>query len=170
MANLAYLYSAERPDAWHPPEEGSDYSRWVIPLAWFFFYRASDIAWVDATFDGTVWWKEARFSVEKDTAIKDFADRRPLLSSLIGSYIGDQDIDRFLEDNSGRPGRYLIMDPHEVLGDEWDAAFFARIFEMIEKGQSEGLAELDHEGSDVGGIRNGRDSCLRGVFGHRYGR
>jgi hypothetical protein len=99
-----------------------------------------------------------------------YADRRSLLSSLIAKEIGDQEIDSFLEDRLGRPGRYLIMDPHEVLGDEWDAPFFARIFDMIEKGQTEGLAELDHEGSVVAGLRNGPDSYRSGVFGHGWGR
>ena len=35
MANRAYLYSDDRPDAWDTP--GADYydSRWTIPLAWF---------------------------------------------------------------------------------------------------------------------------------------
>lgn len=170
MANEAYLYSADRPDAWEHPAEPYCYSRWVVPLGWFFFFRASDIAWVDATFDDTIWWKEARFSAEKDAAIRVFTDRRPSLSALIGGRIGDRDIDRFLEDHRGRPGRYLIMDPHEVIGDEWDAPFFAHVLEIVEKAQTQALTELDHEGSVVGGFRGGPDGYLSGVIGHLIGR
>jgi hypothetical protein len=170
MANLAYLYSAERPDAWEHPEEGYNYSRWVIPLAWFFFYRVAEITWIDVTFDGMLWWKEARLSAEKDTAAKVFAGRRALLSALIGSEIGDQEINKFLEVNRSRPGRYLIMNPGEVIGDEEDAPFFDRLFEMVEKGQTEGLTALDHDGSAIGGLRGSRDSYLSGVFGYWCGR
>jgi hypothetical protein len=166
MANLAYLYSAERPDAWEHPEDGYAYSPWVIPLAWFFFYRVADITWIDLTVDGTVWCKEARFSAEKDTAATVFAGRRALLSALIGSSTADREINKFLEDNRGRPGRYLIMNPGEVIGDEEDSPFFDRVFGLIEKGQTDGLTPLDRDGSAIGGLRGSRDSYLSGVFGY----
>ena len=79
MANLAYLYSAERPDAWEHPEEGYNWSRWVIPLAWFFFYRVAEITWIDVTFDGMVSWKEVAASRRR-------RPRPPRCSPAVGLY------------------------------------------------------------------------------------
>jgi hypothetical protein len=169
MANNAFLYTADRPDAWFHPEEGYDYSRWVIPLAWFFF-RTSDIALADVTaWDDSTSWKEVRLSAEKDAAVRWFADRRPLLSALIAGRIEDPVIDRFLATIRGRPGRYLIMDPHEVLGDEEDVPFFVRVLEMIERDETQALKALDHDGSVVGGFRDGRQKYLGDVIGYIAG-
>ena len=78
MANRAYLYTSDRPDNWERPQEDYYDSRWTIPLAWFFFYKPSDIRMVDVHSGGSHW-QEVKFSAEKQTALARFAAREPLL-------------------------------------------------------------------------------------------
>jgi hypothetical protein len=45
-----------------------------------------------------------------------FERRKPLLMSIIGRRLRDDAVERFLSTVGGRPGRYLLMEPDEVLG------------------------------------------------------
>ena len=109
----AYLNSDDRPDAWDPPEEGYYDSRWTIPLASFFEPR--DVRLIDVDYGGSRW-QEVRLSAEKDSALKLFERHRPLLMSIIGRRLSDDAVVRFISTLRGRPGRYLLMNPDEVLG------------------------------------------------------
>jgi hypothetical protein len=138
MANRAYLYSSDRPDAWALPEEDYYDSRHTIPLAWFFFYRPDDIRMVDAYF-GASHWQEVKFSAEKQTALALFTARQRLLMSVVGGRVSREKVARFVETVTNRPGRFLLMDPMEVLGgisedDLIDAERFARIVTLLGSG------------------------------------
>ena len=115
MADRAYLYSDDRPDAWNAPEEGYYDSRWTLPLAWFFFFRPGDVRLIDVAY-GDSRWQEVRLSAEKDSALELFVLRKPLLISIIGHRLGDHAVARFVSTVGGSHGRYLLIDPDEVLG------------------------------------------------------
>jgi hypothetical protein len=115
MADRAYLHSDDRPDAWDAPEEGYYDSRWTLPLAWFFFFRPGDVRLIDVDY-GNSRWQEVRLSAEKDSALELFELRKPLLMSIIDQRIGDDAVARFVSTVGGRHGRYLLIDPDEVLG------------------------------------------------------
>jgi hypothetical protein len=115
MADRAYLYSDDRPDTWDAPEEDYYDSRWTLPLAWFFFFRSGDVRLIDVDY-GNSRWQEVRLSAEKDSALALFELRKPLLMSIIGHRLGDDAVARFVATVGGRHGRYLLIDPDEVLG------------------------------------------------------
>jgi len=138
MANRAYLFSADRADAWKLPDEDYYDSRWTIPLAWFFFFRPENIQMVGL---GGSHWEECKLSGEKQTCLESFASRQPLLLSLIGDYPTREMIAKFAATVEDRPGLLLMMDPGEVLGgigqrDESDAKMFARILCLLDSGEA----------------------------------
>src|SRR5206468_2063391 len=104
MADRAYLYSDDRPDAWDVPEEGYYDSRWTLPLAWFFFFRPEDVRLIDAGYGGSRW-REVRLSAEKAPARERFERRRPLLMSVIGHRLGEDAVARFAATVGRRHGR-----------------------------------------------------------------
>ena len=96
-----------------------------------------------------------------------FAGRRPLLTALMAGRVSEPDIDRFVETFQERPGRYSIVDPSSVFGDdESDAPFFTGVLGSVEKGDLQALTALDTVGSVVGGFRNGPDNHLGDVLGY----
>jgi hypothetical protein len=115
MADSAYLYSDDRPDAWDPPEEEYYDSRWTFPLAWFFFFRPEDVHLIEVHSDGSQW-QEVRLSAEKGPALDLFERRKPLLMSMIGHRMDDDAVARFVSTVGERRGRYLLVNPDEVLG------------------------------------------------------
>jgi hypothetical protein len=171
MANRAYLYSADLLDAWDFPDERYYDSRHVIPLSWFFFYRASDVTMVDATFDGSNWWKEVKLAANKDSACELFVARRPLLLDLIAGRLDSRIIDEFLETVRGRKGQYLLMDPGEVVddSDEELGLEFARFLEKIEEGDRNAQAVLVEARNWIGDFSDDRERCLVDVVGCTYG-
>jgi hypothetical protein len=115
MADRAYLYSDDRPDAWDAPEGDYYDSRWTLPLAWFFFFRPGDVRLIDVDYGGSRW-QEVRLSAEKDSALELFELRKPLLMSITDHRLGDDAVARFASTVGGRHGRYLLINPDEVLG------------------------------------------------------
>jgi hypothetical protein len=118
VANRPYLYSADRLDDWdHPANEPEkDYydSRWVIPLAWFFFYAPSNIRMVDMQF-GKSQWQEIKLAADKVTATDLFMRRRGLFFSIVENQIEENDVMQFLAELTAWPGQFLLLDPGEVL-------------------------------------------------------
>lgn len=115
MANRAYLYSSDQPDAWERLDEDYYDSRWTIPLAWFFFYRPENIRMVEAHY-GNSHWQEVKFSADKRDALVLFATREPLLMSLTEGKLSRDMVAEFAETVKKWSGCFLLMDPREVLG------------------------------------------------------
>jgi hypothetical protein len=90
-------------------------SRWTLPLAWFFFFRPEDVRLIDVHYGGSQW-QEVRLSAEKGSALEVFEHRKPLLMSIVGHGISGEAVTKFILTVDQRPGRYLLMDPDEVLG------------------------------------------------------
>lgn len=172
MANRAYLFSSDRPDGWKRPDEDYYDSRWTIPLAWFFFFRPHNIQMVDVHCGGSDW-EECKLSGEKQICLDLFALRQPLLLSLIGDYPTREMISRFLAKVETQPGRFLMMDPGEVLGDigqhdESDATMFASILSLLDSG--EGRSETIREATSpfVGELSQDPDRRECRVIGYTY--
>lgn len=115
MADMAYLYTDDRPDAWEEPEEGYCFSKWLIPLAWFFFFKPEDVRLIDVRSDDSIW-QEVRITAEKGHAVELFEIRKPLLMSLIDDRIDGASVEAFVSTVSNRPERFLLINPNEVLG------------------------------------------------------
>lgn len=143
MSNRAYLYSSDRQDAgvWNYVQRSKGYcdSGWRIPLAWFFFFRASNIQLVSTSYNGGTPWQEVKLLANKEQAVHLFASRQPLLLSITSSELGKSIIPDFLEDVSHQSGNYLLMDPEEVFGgmpqsDEEHYEAFRHILTLINAG------------------------------------
>jgi hypothetical protein len=115
MADRAYLYSDDRPDAWNAPKELYYDSRGALPLAWLFFFKAGDVGLMNFEHGGSQW-QEVRLSTEKDSALALFELRKPLLISVIGHRVSAGAVTRFITMVSRRSGRCLLLHPDEVLG------------------------------------------------------
>jgi hypothetical protein len=175
MADRAYLYSDDRPDARDAPEEGYHDSRWTLPLAWFFFFQPEDVRLIDVDYGGSRW-QEVRVSAEKDFALELLELRKPLLMSIIGSRLSGDAVARFLSTVGRRPGRYLLMDPHEVLGgincdfedDRGHAERIARILTVL--GDDPCPADLAREitGPYVKELSPDPDRCECQILGYTY--
>lgn len=138
MANRAYLYAAEQVEIWERPEKGYYDSRWCIPLAWFFFYSPQDIRRMESH-DHSSSWQEVKCAVDKAAALARFAARQRLLVSIvIGARLSPHIIADFVETIGRRPGRYLLLDPAEVLGDmvedeTWHAERFTHLLTLLDR-------------------------------------
>ncbi len=146
MANSAYLYTSERSNEWKRPHVDEEYcdSRWNIPMAWFFFFRLEDVRLVRVHHAGSSWW-EVRFSAEKKAAVKLFLARVPLLLAVVEGRIRRERLDEFAATISERPGRFLLMDPSEIIdGDDLGyARRFARMLQVL--GTGDGSPEAARE-------------------------
>ncbi|MBI3409142.1 MAG: hypothetical protein HY040_12415 [Planctomycetes bacterium] len=173
MANRAYLYSSDRPDAWGFPDEDYYDSRHTIPLAWFFFYQPGDIRIVNVHYNGSHW-QEVKFSTEKESALVLFAARQPLVMSLVEGRISAETVTTFVTTVAKRRGRFLQMNPGSVLSampddDPIHAERFARILELL--GRCEGSGEeavREAIRPYVGSLDADRDRSLRQVIGYTY--
>ncbi len=138
MANRAYLYSDDRPDAWDQPDQGYYDSRGSIPLAWFYFFKPEDVRLINV-----LQWQEVRFSAVKDSAVALFERRKPLLLSIVSDKLSGDAVARFINAVKGRPGHYLLMNPDDVIGgmgfgygdDEEHANRFADILAILGDGE-----------------------------------
>ena len=175
MADRAYLYADDRPDMWDAPEKGYYDSRWTVPLAWFFFFKPGDVRLIDIDYGGSQW-QEVRLSAEKNTALDLFERRKPLLLSIIGRRISDDAVSRFILTIAGRPGRYLLMDPHEVLGgingsfadDTEHAERIAKILAFLGDGSCPADAAREITGPYVKEISTDPDHCECQILGYTY--
>ncbi len=175
MADRAYLYSDDRPDAWDAPQEGYYDSRWTIPLAWFFFFEPWDVHLIDVDYGGSRW-QEVRLSSEKDSALNLFERRRPLLMSIIGRRLSDDAVARFISTVGGRPGRYLLIDPDEVLGgincgfadDRGHAERIAQILAVLGDGSCTAEAARDMTGPYVKDLPPDPHQCECQILGYTY--
>lgn len=175
MADRAYLYSDDRPDAWDAPEEGYYDSRWTIPLAWFFFFGPGDVRLIEVVYGGARW-EEVRLSAEKDPALEAFERRRPLLLSAIDGRLPDEAVEVFLSKVAGRFGRYLLMDPDEVIGginggfddDRGHAGRIARILDVLGDGSCSARAVLEATGPYVKELPPDPDRWEVSILGYTY--
>lgn len=142
MANRAYLFSSDLPDAWAFPEDRYYDSRWNIPLSWFFFYELPDIKHVRVTFMESAW-DELKLASDREAAIRRFEVRRPVLEAAVGAGLPTGAIDALVNDVRGWQGRYLLLDPEEILDDEAekDLDLLSRILQAIEMGGSDAVLE-----------------------------
>jgi hypothetical protein len=77
-------------------------------------FREPDILLVEQG-HGDARWKELKFLAERSEALAVFARRRALLKQMVGSEFDTDAIDRWYETLGSWPGRYLMMDPAEIL-------------------------------------------------------
>jgi hypothetical protein len=175
MADRAYLYSDDRPDAWSAPQEGYYDSRWTIPLAWFFFFEPGDVRLIEVDHGGANW-QEVRLSAEKECALEVFERRKALLLSAIARRLGGDAVERFLSTVRGRPGRYLLMDPDEVLGginggfadDRGHAERIAQILAILGDGSCSAEAAREATGPYVKDPSSDPDRCEVQILGYTY--
>jgi len=165
MANRAYLYSVDSdgytdPANWERSiRDKLPYydSRWNIPYAWFFLFRSADVKMIDVysrVYSRTdassedSHWQEVKFFAPKATALRTFAERRPLLLEIaVSPFSSEALFDHFTETIAQRPGNCLIMDPSEVFDgfipetDEENFAHCKNILERleVEKARAEGV-------------------------------
>jgi hypothetical protein len=171
MANRAYLYSADTPDFWHRPEQGYHDSRWIIPCAWFFLYRPTDVRMIPVDFNGSSW-REVKLAAEKDRAVQAFVARRPLLLGIVPG-LDVAKVESFIATVRSRPGSYLLLDPAEVLGaqgksDTWHAEQFALILTLLEINAAAPAAVAEAMRTYVGPFADDPDEVLGQVFGFTY--
>ena len=141
MADRAYLYSDDRPDAWDAPESGCYDPRWTLPIAWLFFFRPEDVRLIDVQYGGSQW-QEVRMSSETSTALELIERRKPLPMSIVGHRIVDDVVARCVSKVGGGRGQYLMVDPSGVLGginrdfedDRGHAGRIARILAVLGDG------------------------------------
>ena len=172
MANRAYLYSADRLDPWEQPDDDYYDSRWIIPIAWFFFYRPADVCMADIRSERSTW-QEVKLAADKDSAVELFMARQPLLLSLVAGRLGAGTVAAFADTVRGRPGRFLLLDPAEVLGgrseeERWHAEQFSRILSVL---QGEGIrpeAVLQAVGIYVGAFDPDPERFERQLLGYTY--
>jgi hypothetical protein len=174
VANRAYLFSNDRLDAWDEAREAEGYydSRWTIPLAWFYFFRPEDVCLVDVHY-GDSQWQQVKLGAEKDSALTLFQVREPLLMSVIGHRISCDAVAEFVATVGKRPGRYLLMDPQEVLGglgedDEAHAKRFTEILSTLGDGQGSTDAARAATLPYVGEFETDPDRCVCQVLGYTY--
>ena len=167
MANRAYLYPADLPDAWAFPAGRYYDSRWNIPLSWFFFYELPDIEHVRVTFMESAW-DELKFAADKEDAIRRFEARRPVLEAAIAARLRAGAIDALVKDVRGWRGQYLLMDPGEILDAdaENDLDLLSRILAAIEDGEPE--AVITAACRYVGSFDEDPDRCLGQIVGCTY--
>lgn len=122
MPNSAYLYSSDEPDDWDPRLD-EDYceSRWLIPLAWLSFFRPEDLRLVTIS-AGASSWQEVKLCADKKSAFELFARRKRLLLALAEGRISRKRISEFTRGVGERSGRYLLLNPSEVVADDLPAA------------------------------------------------
>lgn len=172
MANRAYLYSADCLDPWPRHHEPYYDSRWAIPLAWFFFYRPSDVYMAEVRFEESSW-QEAKLAAEKDSAVALFKARQSLLLAVLARRLSANVVERFANTVGGRPGRFLLLDPVEVLGgssedDAWHAGQFTRILNVLKTGGVSPEAVLEVVGTYVGSLEPDLERLSRQVIGYTY--
>lgn len=175
MADRAYLYSDDRPDAWSRPQDGYFDSRWTIPLAWFFFFEPGDVRLIDVDHGGAGW-QEVRLSAVKDSALEVFERRKHLLISIIDRRLSDDAVEKFLMTVGGRPGRYLLMDPDEVLGgincgfadDREHAERLSHILALIGDRSCSAEAAREATGPYVKDLSPDPDQCEVQILGYTY--
>jgi hypothetical protein len=175
MADRAYLYSDDRPDAWDAPEQGYYDSRWTLPLAWFFFFRPEDVHLIDVTHENSRW-QEVRLSAEKEPAMELFELRKPLLMAIVGHRIDGDAVASFVSTVGVRPGRYLLMEPHEVLGgincgfddDHGHAARIAHILAVLGDGSCTADAVREITGPYVKDFSPDPDRFECQILGYTY--
>jgi len=169
MANRAYLYSSDRPDGWEVPEQDYYDSRHSIPLAWFFFYQPNDIRMVDVHYQNSKW-QEVKLSAEMPSALNLFAMRKSLLMSMVQDRLGLDTIDEFIAKVQNRSGKYLLMNPEEILSDEAteDAARFAKFLIVLGDGNVPNDVARRATRPYVPTFDRDPDRCLCQIIGYTY--
>ncbi|HEV2950005.1 MAG TPA: hypothetical protein VGX70_21690 [Gemmataceae bacterium] len=172
MANRAYLFPANLADVWDRPEGNYYDSRWVIPLAWFFFYRPGDIQMVDVQFRESKW-QEIKFAADMVAAADLFSRRRPLLSSIIENQVDENEVTQLLARLAAWPGQFLLLDPGEVLAgmkqsEAWHTERCARILSMLDSDRPEPRAVMEAIYPYVGNFHPDADRRLGQVVGYTY--
>ena len=142
MANRAYLYPSDRIEfaGWRERRPYYD-SRHTIPIGWFFFFHPRDVLLVDVQD-----WKEVKLAAPKAPALKVFAARRPLLEPYLEGQPLQDAAAAIVRDLERWPGKYLLMDPVEVVEDD-----------KRHKKQFEDILSMFEPGADG----SGRDAALR---------
>lgn len=147
-------------------------SRHTIPLAWFFFFRPDDIQIVDVRYGGSHW-QEVKLSAEKPNSLDLFAARQPPLRLLVEDCVTREKTARFLATIERRPGRFLLMDPREVLSgigndDEVDAQTFLRILQLLDSDEASPDVVREAMHPFVGNLSSDLDQRECQVIGYTY--
>ena len=172
MANRAYLYSADRLHPW--PRAGEPYydSRWTIPLAWFFFYRSTDIHNVEGQSQDSKR-QEVKLAAEKGAAIALLKARQTLLRATVTGRIRADAIEAFVKTVEARPGKSLLLDPQEVFDGRaedqtWHADRLVHILSTLETDHVRPQAVLEAASRYVGSLDPDPNRLLGQIFGYTY--
>jgi hypothetical protein len=100
-------------------------------------------------------WHEVKLAAEKQTALSLFATRQPLLMALVEGMVSCETLAGFVATVERRPGRFLLMDPEEVLGgmsndDSTHAERFVRLLTLL--GSEDGSTETVREAARPNGL------------------
>ncbi len=145
MANRAYLFSASSLDELSFTSYDCYYydSRWIIPLAWLFFFTVNDIKITKESFRSSRW-SEVKLASKKQDALATFAQRQSVLNHFICLPTARIKVEDFLTNISTWPGEYLLMDPEEIFEGEADkhVEVLQRIFATFDSSSIEVISEL----------------------------
>ncbi len=173
MANRAYLFTADEIGAWQHLNDNNDGqyydSRWCIPLAWFFFFSVRDVQLVQEEYGGRTW-QEVKLVANKDAALGLFQARRPLFSALVRG-IDDPVVTQFVQAVGRQPGKYLLLDPEEILSDGTTCSHqerFAEILRIIGGPTAHPERVSDVVAAYAGKLEPGSEKYLGQVFGYTY--
>ena len=172
MANRAYLFASDalEPHSWRNWLASHYYdSRHRIPLAWFFFYRVKDIQFVEVNSFGASW-QEVKLAALKSDAVNVFKQRFPVLMEIATPRLDASHIERLVEDVSNWPGRYLLMNPVEVVeDDENEVKRFREIITAIDANPTNPTAMLEAASFYTGNIqRADEDRRILNIVGATY--
>jgi hypothetical protein len=173
MANRAYLFPSDSGEFERLGHLAGPYfdSRWVIPAGWLFLYGTEDVAAMSVTFEDATW-EEVKLRAPKDRAIGRFEARRPVLARLLGGRPGDAAVDEFVATLRGWAGRFLLMDPEEVIAGGSDAerelATRFEVLRLLDAGPVPFDAVAAEVERYVGPLDHDPERCRGQVLGYTY--
>jgi len=144
VANQAYLFTSNSdpndPFTWEERDVNARHfywSRWTIPLAWFFFFQPDDIKLVDrfsahGYLKDVSYWQEPKFMANKQQAFETFKQNEAALAQLVGPDLYSEYFTYLLPSLQRMPGECLCMDTAEIAQDnEADYLPLRQIVELI---------------------------------------
>lgn len=169
MANCAYLYSSDqadwsKPELWHCATRSTClFSKWSIPVSWFWFFSAQDLKMLDVQAGG-VHWREPKFHAPRRAALNLFAERLFLLSSVLKTPVDlSAVVDSLARTVESWPGEFLFLDPRDILygspsDDEEDFWRFEQVLRLLDDpgaSPDELIAHLEQAHCDLEWARKG---------------
>jgi len=144
VANEAHLFTSnsdpDDPLTWEDRDVNARHfywSRWTIPVAWFFLFQPDNIKLIDhfsaqGYLKDVRYWQEPKFMANKQQAFKTFKQNEPLLAQVVGPDLYSAYFEHLLPSLKRMPGECLCMDPSQIAqDDEEDYLSLKWIVELI---------------------------------------